>query len=107
MLDINHILVVLNKDDTEQPALDRALWLAKALDADLTLMTTTWDSYGDHSSKLSDETKNSIREAMHTRAQSWLDSFVALPECVAIVFTGGINTCQNTIVFPWGCRFHH
>lgn len=84
MLDINHILVVLNKDDTEQPALDRALWLAKALDADLTLMTTTWDSYGDHSSKLGDETKTSICEAMHTRAQSWLDSFVALPECADI-----------------------
>lgn len=84
MLDINHILVVLNKEDTEQPALDRALWLAKALDADLTLMTTTWDSYGDHSSKLGNDTKNSIREALIARAQAWLDSFVSLPECAEI-----------------------
>lgn len=80
MLDINHILVVLNKDDAEQSALDRAIWLANALNADLTLMTTTWDSYGDQSSKLGDETKSSIRKALISRAQAWLDSFIAQPE---------------------------
>lgn len=84
MLDINHILVVLNREDTEQPALDRALWLAKALNADLTLMTATWDSYGDHSSRLGEDTKSSIREAMLSRTQTWLDSFASLPECAGI-----------------------
>ncbi|WP_374041657.1 universal stress protein, partial [uncultured Thalassolituus sp.] len=58
MLDINHILVVLDQSDTEQPGLDRALWLARLLNADITLLTNAWDTYGNHSSQLAGETRD-------------------------------------------------
>ena len=45
MLDINHILVVLDSEHPEQIALDRALWLARSLEADLTLLTSTYEAY--------------------------------------------------------------
>ncbi|MEK9712640.1 MAG: universal stress protein UspE [Thalassolituus sp.] len=84
MLDINHILVVLDQKENEQPGFDRALWLAKALDADLTLITAAWDTFGDSASQLADTTKTSIRSALIKRSESWLDSFCELPECEGV-----------------------
>ena len=84
MLDINHILVVLDKNDEEQPGLQRACWLAKALDADLTLLTTAWDSFGDQASQLADTTANSVKQALLRQAQLWLDSLTELDSCSGI-----------------------
>jgi len=81
MLDINHILVVLDQNDSEQPGFDRATWLAKALNADLTLLTTAWDSFGDSASQLADTTASSIREALIRRADTWVSSFIDDPAC--------------------------
>lgn len=76
MLDINHILVVLDQNDTEQPGLDRAIWLAKALNADLTLLTNAWNSYGDKGGFLEEETRESIRASQTHQAEKWLGSFI-------------------------------
>jgi len=81
MLDINHILVVLDQNDSEQPGFDRASWLAKALNADLTLLTTAWDSFGDSASQLADTAASSVREALTRRADSWVSSFIDDPAC--------------------------
>lgn len=81
MLDINHILVVLDQSDTEQPGLDRALWLARLLNADITLLTNAWDTYGDHSSQLAGETRDGIRAALTSRAEQWLSSFTESDDC--------------------------
>jgi len=75
MLDINHILIVLDQKDTEQPGLDRAIWLARALDADLTLLTTAWDDISDAYSDLQQETRQTIRTALTQKADKWLASF--------------------------------
>lgn len=77
MLDINHILVVLDQDHPEQIALDRALWLARSLDADLTLLTRTWDAYCEDSSTLDAETRNKVKHALLQKSEHWLDSFTA------------------------------
>ncbi|MFP6846570.1 MAG: universal stress protein UspE [Thalassobium sp.] len=76
MLDINHILVVLDQEHPEQYALDRAVWLAKATNSDLTLMTCAWDTYGDDSARIDEATRHSIKGALSQRAQSWLDSLL-------------------------------
>ena len=76
MLDINHILVVLDPNDDEQHGLTRAAWLAHALEADITLLTHAWDSFGDKASQLADTTSTSIRDALIQRSQDWLDSYI-------------------------------
>jgi len=82
MLDINHILVVLDKNQPEQFALDRALWLAGSLKADLTLMTSTYEAYCEENSSLDQETRGRIKNALLEKSGSWLNSF--LPEAAAI-----------------------
>lgn len=75
MLDINHILVVLDSEHPEQIALDRALWLARSLDADLTLMTCTWEAYCEDHSTLDTETRSRVKQALLQKATQWLESF--------------------------------
>ncbi len=75
MLDINHILVVLDTEHPEQIALDRALWLARSLEADLTLMTCTWEAYCEDNSTLDEETRQRVKQALLQKASHWLDSF--------------------------------
>lgn len=84
MLDINHILVVLDADHPEQIALDRALWLARSLSADITLMTNTWDAYAADSPALSEDTRDQIRQALLNKAGQWLQSFANEAEGVTV-----------------------
>lgn len=76
MLDINHILVVLDRNHPEQIALDRALWLADSLDADLTLLTATYEAYCEDNSSLDAETRSRVKNALLTKSEQWLNSFV-------------------------------
>lgn len=75
MLDINHILVVLDADHPEQFAFDRALYLARAVGADITLTSNCYEAYCEESSSLDIETKEKIRSALIHKTQSWLESF--------------------------------
>ena len=84
MLDINHILVVLDKHDKDQPGLQRACWLANALDADLTLITSAWDSFGDQASQLADTASNSVKQALLRQAKLWLDSLTEQDSCKSL-----------------------
>lgn len=87
MLDINHILVVLDSDHPEQIALERALWLARSLDADLTLMTNTYEPHCEEGSALSaidSDTQLRIKQALLKKADNWINSFVSE--------TSGVNT---------------
>ncbi len=61
MLDINHILVVLDKHDEEQPGLQ--------------------DSFSDQASQLADTTASSVKQALLRQAQLWLDSLTELDSC--------------------------
>ncbi|WP_430462295.1 universal stress protein UspE [Thalassolituus sp. LLYu03] len=76
MLDINHILVVLDSSHPEQIALDRALWLASSLNADLTLLTATYEAYCEDNSSLDAETRQRVKGALISKGEQWLNSFV-------------------------------
>lgn len=78
MLDINHILVVLDSEHPEQIALDKALWLAGRVDADITLLTAVYEPYAGENASLDEETRVRIRDARTDATQRWVDSF--LPE---------------------------
>jgi universal stress protein E len=81
MLDINHILVVLDSDHPEQIALDKALWLAGILSADVTLLTSVYEPYASENSSLNEETRTRIRQARTESSHRWVESF--LPEVEA------------------------
>lgn len=76
MLDINHILVVLDNEHLQQQALERATWLAAALDADLTLLTATHEAYCDDSSSIDLDTRQRIKEALINKSTAWIESFI-------------------------------
>lgn len=76
MLDINHILVVLDYDHPEQHAFDRALTLASSVKADITILGSCYESYCEESSSLEAETKNKIKSALIKNCQLWLNSFI-------------------------------
>jgi len=82
MLDINHILVVLDKDHPEQVALDRAVWLAKSLNADLTLLTSAYEVYCEKNSSLDAETRARIKNSLLEKADQWLAGY--MPEAEGI-----------------------
>lgn len=87
MLDINHILVVLDSEHPEQPALDRALWLAKSLQADLTLMTNTFEAYCEEGSPLTaidSDTQQRIKQALLDKSANWVNSFISEAEANGI-----------------------
>lgn len=90
MLDINHILVVLDSEHPEQIALDKALWLADVLKADITLMTSVYEPYAGESSSLDEETRTRIREARLDSTRRWVESF--LPEIEARNIKGKAET---------------
>ena len=76
MLDINHILVVLDNEHPEQHAFDRALALASSVNADITILGSCFEAYCEDNSSLEAETKNEIKTALINHKQRWLDSFV-------------------------------
>lgn len=73
MLDINHILVVLDHDHAEHIALDKALWLASTVQADLTLMTSVFEPHCDDATSLEQETRNLIHDSSINKATEWLE----------------------------------
>lgn len=76
MLAIKHILVVLDHEQPEQFALDRAVTLARSLKADLTLLTTAFESYCEEGSSFDEATRVRIRSALINQRQAWLDSYL-------------------------------
>ncbi|MEC8443704.1 MAG: universal stress protein UspE [Pseudomonadota bacterium] len=91
MLDINHILVVLDRNQVTQPAFERGLWLATSLDADMTLVSSTYDQYGSDDSYLDDATRDGIRDAIMVSGQRWLDTYVSQAEEQGISATAEIR----------------
>jgi universal stress protein E len=75
MLDINHILVVLDSEHPEQHAFDRALALASAVKADITIIGSCFERYCEKSSSLALETKYKIKTALISNCELWLESF--------------------------------
>ena len=73
MLDINHILVVLDHDHSEHIALNKALWLASTVEADLTLMTSVFEPHCDDAGSLEKDTQVLIRNAAITKQEEWLE----------------------------------
>ena len=73
MLNIKHILVVLDSDHPEQPAFHRALALAGSLKADITILGSCYEAYCEDSSSLEVDTKNEIKSALINNKQMWLD----------------------------------
>ncbi|WP_221794785.1 universal stress protein UspE [Oceanobacter mangrovi] len=76
MLDINHILVVLDSDHPEQIALDKAMWLAGQVNADITLITSVYEPYCGEGSALDPDTKKRIHDARMESTEKWINSFV-------------------------------
>ncbi|MBE0483026.1 MAG: universal stress protein UspE [Bacterioplanes sp.] len=76
MLAIKHILVVLDHEQPEQFALDRAVTLARSLKADLTLLSTAFEAYCEEGSSFDEETRQRIRSALIQQRQAWLDSYL-------------------------------
>ncbi|MEN9464378.1 MAG: hypothetical protein RL217_559 [Pseudomonadota bacterium] len=73
---INNILVVLDKGQSEQPALNRALWLARSVKATVTLLANTWDAYGAENATLDEDTRHQLKSGLLSRDKQWLQSFV-------------------------------
>jgi universal stress protein E len=95
MLDINHILVVLDSDHPEQPAFDRALALASLVKADITILGSCYEAYCEESSSLEIETKNKIKNALINNCQLWLDSFVGEAEKQHIEISTEVHWQKN------------
>lgn len=76
MLNINRILVVLDKGSNELHALKKGIWLARSVNAELTLLTNTWDSYSSDNTALSDDTRQRLKDGLIGQAAKWLNSFV-------------------------------
>lgn len=76
MLNINRILVVLDKGSNELHALKKGLWLARSVNAELTLLTSTWDSYSAENTTLDADTRDQLKEGLISQAAKWLNSFV-------------------------------
>ncbi|MDF1762376.1 MAG: universal stress protein [Oleibacter sp.] len=73
MLDINHILMVIDQDIDNYAVIKRVKWLAKSLHADVTLVSNAWDSYGDKGAGIDEEVRKEIRTALITGVQQQLD----------------------------------
>lgn len=95
MLNINHILVALDSEHPEQPAFDRALELANALKADITILGNCYEAYCDDSSSLESETKTKIKSAMIHNTQNWLESFVSEAETKGIEISTEVHWQKN------------
>lgn len=95
MLNINHILVVLDNEHPEQPAFDRALSLASSVNADITILGSCYEAYCEESSSLELETKSRIKDALISNCQQWLDTFVAEAEKQGIEISTEVHWQKN------------
>jgi universal stress protein E len=87
MLDINHILVILDSEHPEQYAFDKALSLAEAVKADIKIIASCYESYCEVSSSLELETKHKIKSALINNCELWLESFAKEAESKEINVT--------------------
>lgn len=76
MLNINRILVVLDKGSNELHALKKGIWLARSVNAELTLLTNTFDSFSAENTSLDADTRDQLRYGLVGQAEQWLKSFV-------------------------------
>lgn len=76
MLNINHILVVLDKGSNELHALKKGIWMARSVNAELTLLTNTWDSYSADNTTLDEDTRYNLKEGLISQTRKWLNSFI-------------------------------
>jgi universal stress protein E len=95
MLDINHILVVLDSEHPEQPAFDRALELASLVKANITILGSCYEAYCEESSSLEIETKSKIKNALINNCQLWLDTFVSEAEKKNIEISTEVHWQKN------------
>jgi universal stress protein E len=95
MLDINHILVVLDSEHPEQPAFDRALALASSVKADITILGSCYEAYCEESSSLEIDTKSKIKNALINNCQQWLDTFVSEAEKKNIEISTEVHWQKN------------
>ena len=95
MLDINHILVVLDSEHPEQPAFDRALALASSVKADITILGSCYEAYCEDNSSLENETKNKIKDALINNCQLWLESYVSEAEKQGIEISTEVHWQKN------------
>jgi universal stress protein E len=95
MLDINHILVVLDSDHPEQHAFDRALALASSVKADITILGSCYEGYCEESSSLEIETKHKIKAALINNCELWLESFATEAEKLGIEISTEVHWQKN------------
>ena len=95
MLDINHILVVLDSEHPEQPAFDRALALASSVKADITILGSCYEAYCEESSSLEIDTKSKIKNALINNCQQWLDTFISEAEKKNIEISTEVHWQKN------------
>lgn len=95
MFDINHILVVVDQHSPEQPALNRALWLANALSADLTIVSNTFDAYGDSASTLDKVTQEALKAAVLSHTQLWLEGLLETITYDQIKISSRVIWCKH------------
>jgi len=75
MLDINKILVVLDEQLPDQGAFNRSLQLATSLEAEITLVTSCYESYCEDNSNIDEDTRQHVKEVLIERKERWLDGF--------------------------------
>lgn len=76
MLNINRILVVLDKGSNELHALKKGIWLARSVNAELTLLTNTWDTFSAENTSLDKDTRDQLKYGLIGQAEQWLKSFI-------------------------------
>ena len=84
MLDINHILVVLDQDHSEHIAWNKAVWLASTVKADLTLMTSVFDAHADNPASLEHDTMELIHNSKMEHSEERLKILAAKAESAGI-----------------------
>lgn len=95
MLNINHILVVLDNDHPEQPAFDRAIALASSVEADITILGSCYEAHCEDDSSLEAETKLKIKQALINNCQAWLDSYANEAERNGIEISTEVHWQKN------------
>lgn len=73
---INNILVVLDRNSNDTRALNRGLWLARSVNAEVTVLTNVWDSYSADNTTLDEDTRFQLRSGLESQARKWINSFL-------------------------------
>ena len=73
---INQIMVVLDRNNNDMRALKRGLWLARSMNAKISILTNVWDSYSADNSTLDAKTREQLQSGLKTQAQTWVESFI-------------------------------